>query len=153
MPADQVSEAPKKKSAFSLGNIWRAVSFQGEEASETDPLVPEEVVQLGEVVQTIAKRAAELSSTDSPEVTRKKAFGILDSLKPWESLMAAGQSVGLIGGKTAGVLNSLVAKLKEKTQELVEHAPKPETIRAVKYLAGQLGLAYTNTVGLLNRKP
>lgn len=145
------AEPAKKKSAFSLGNIWRVVSFQGESDDSSQPLVPKEVVQLGSVIKTIANRAGQLSVDDPPEVTRKKAMGILESLKPWDSLISAGRSVGAINKRTADVLNALMDQLRAKARELVEFVPKPETIRAVKYLAGQLGLAYSNTIGLFTR--
>lgn len=129
------SENPER--GFSLR---RVLQFAGLQQPQEEPrsVVPPEIVQLSDVVNATAARASQLNINDPPEVTRQKAQGILDSLRPWGSLLAAGQSLGLVNADTARVLNGFVGQLKVETQKLVQSGANPQTIAAVQQLAGNL---------------
>ena len=49
-------------------------------------------------------RSEELNVNDPPGVTRQKAMGILEALRPWANLLAAGRSTGLINDGIADYL-------------------------------------------------
>jgi len=132
---DATANSPTK--GFSL---QRVLQFAGLQRSDEEPasLVPQEIVQLSSVVNTVAARASVLSINDSPEVTRQKAQGVLDSLRPWESVLTAGRSMGLINEDTARILNGFAGQLRTHAQKLVQHGANAETIASVQQLAGNL---------------
>jgi len=122
---------------FSLGRFLQLVGWRQASDAESS-LIPKEVLQLGQVVNSAVAQASQLNINDPPEVTRQKAQAILESLKPWDSTLAAGRSVGLVNDETAGLLNSYVGQLKAEVQKLVQYMPTPETIVAVQQLAANL---------------
>lgn len=164
--ANQADSQPANQpgGGFSFGNVMRMAGFQqggqgtggqgaaGQAAAGTaGGWLPPEVMNLSNVVNTIAARSAELSINDPPEVTRQKAIGILDSLRPWDSMMAAGRSVGLINDQTAQQLNSFVGPLRAELQKLIDKPPSVQTIGAVQYLARGLQTSVNGLMGWMGR--
>ena len=100
-------------------------------------------------VGTISTQTSQLNINDPPQVTRQKAEGILTTLRDWDSVLAAGRSIGVINDATAEMLTRSVQRLTAETQKLVQYAPRPETIDAVKQLGASLGAAYSGVQGIL----
>ena len=134
-------------SGFSLQRVLQFAGFQ--KSDEKRPsLVPQEIVQLGEVVNATASRASELSINDPPDVTRKKAQGVLDSLRPWESVLAAGRSLGLVNDNTARILNAFAGQLRTHAQTLIQHGANADTISAMQQLAGNLQSTFNSVYAI-----
>jgi len=133
-----------------LGKIWQAVSFQ-QPAAEKPAAVSPEMARFNGFVSAITSQTSQLSVSDSPEVTRQKAEAILTTLQDWDSVLAAGRSIGVINDATANMLTTSVQRLAAETQKLVQYAPHPDTINAVKQLGGSLGATYASVQGFLSQ--
>ena len=107
-------------------------------AEPAPSLLPPEVANLGNVINTVTAKSAELNVNDPPEVTRQKAQAILDSLQGWDSTLAASNSTGLVSNEMAQTLNTWVSQIRGQAQQLVQYMPRPETIAAIQQLAGSL---------------
>ena len=140
-PATQVS---------TLGKIWNAIAFQQPAPTEPAPVSPE-MARFNAFVSTIGTQSSQLSVNDPPEVTRQKAEALMTTLRDWDSVLAAGRSIGLVNDATANLLTSTVQRLTAETQKLVQYAPHPETINAVQQLGGSLVAAYANVQGIFAR--
>ena len=107
------------------------------------------MARLNGFVSAISTQTSQLNINDPPEVTRQKAEALLATLGDWESVLAAGRSVGMISDSTANLLTSSVQRLTAETQKLAQYAPHPDTINAVKQLGGSLGAVYQSVQGIL----
>ena len=134
-----------------IGRIWNAVGFQQPASAQPAPVSPE-MARFNNFVGAIATQTSQLNVADPPEVTRQKAEAILGTLRDWDSVLAAGRSMGLLNDSTAGLLTRSVQRLTAETQKLVQYAPRPETIDAVKQLGGSLGAAYSGIQGILAQR-
>lgn len=134
--------------AGTLGKIWNVVSFQQPAPAEPAPVSPE-MARFNSFVGAISAQTSQLNVNDPPEVTRQKAEGILTTLRDWDSVLAAGRSIGVINDATANLLTNSVQRLTAETQKLVQFAPRPETIDAVKQIGGGLSAAYSSVQGIL----
>ncbi len=142
--ADGVEATP----ISTMGKIWRAIAFQ-QPAEETPAPVSPEVARFNNFVGAITTQTSQLNINDPPQITRQKAQAILTTLNDWDSILAAGRSVGVINDATAELVTSGVQRLKAETQKLVQYAPHPQTIDAVKQLGTNLGAAYSSIQGIL----
>lgn len=154
-PAAQVAEnqAPAEESpnsGFSFSRMMQLVGFQSPEASAPG-VVPQAVVDLGGVINTVTAKSAELNVNDPPEVTRQKAQAILESLQGWDSTLAASNSTGLINNEMAHTLNTWVGQIRGEAQKLVQYAPSPETIGVIQHLARTLSSTFGNVTSMLNQ--
>jgi hypothetical protein len=131
-----------------FGKIWKAISFQ-QPAPETPPPVSPEMARFNSFIGAIGAQTSQLNINDPPQVTRQKATAILTTLRDWDSVLAAGRSMGVINDATASLLTTTVERLTVETQKLVQYAPSPETINAVKQLGGSLGAAFSSVQGIL----
>ena len=147
-PEPQVAE--ETSDGFSIGRALRWVAFWQPEEDEAGP-VPQEIANLSGVVDSIVARASELSVHDPPEVTRQKAQAILHATRPWDSLLAAGRSVGLINDQMAHQLNQWVLPIKAKATQLAQHGTHPETIGAVQQLAHGLNSSFQSLSSALDQ--
>ncbi len=139
----RLAEAPDE--GFSFAKMFQMAGFQ-KPATPAPSLVPQEVVVLGNVINTVTAKSAELNVNDPPEVTREKAQAILDSLQGWDSTLAASNSTGFVNNEMAQTLNAWVSQLRAQAQQLVQYMPNPETIAAIQQLAGSLN----STFGTIN---
>lgn len=124
--------------------------FKQPEAT-TPSLVPQELTNLGSVINTVTAKSAELNVNDPPEVTQQKAQAILESLQGWDSTLAASHSTGLVNNEMAHTLNTWVGKIRTQAQQLVQYVPNPETIAAIQQLAGSLNSTFGNISSMLNQ--
>ena len=131
-------------------SLQRVLQFAGFKKSDEKPatLVPQEIIQLSEIVNSTAARASELSINDPPEVTRQKAQSVLDSLSPWDGVLAAGRSMGLVNDNTARILNAFAGQLKGHAQTLIQHGANAETISAMQQLAGNLQSTFNSVAAI-----
>lgn len=130
-----------------LGRIWQAVGFAPAATAEPAPTSPE-IARFNNFVGAISTQTSQLNISDPPEVTRQKAQGILTTLGDWDSVLAAGRSMGLVNDATAELLTGYVTRLTTETQKLLQFAPQAETINAIKQIGGSLGAVYNNVQGL-----
>ncbi len=154
-PAAQIAQNPTTPDAsedkgFSFTRMFQLAGFQKPE-TPAPSLLPQEVVNLGEVINTVTAKSAELSVNDPPEVTRHKAQAILESLQVWDSTLAASHSTGLVTNEMAQTLNTWVGQIRGEAQKLVQFAPNPATIAAIQQLAGSLNATYGNIHSMLNQ--
>ncbi len=147
-PATTATSGERASALSTMGKIWRAISFQQPDA-ETPPATSPEVARFNAFVTSISNQTSQLNINDPPEVTRQKAQAILATLGDWDSVLAAGRSVGVINDATAELITTSVQRLKAETEKLVKYAPHPQTIEAVKQLGGSLGAAYQGVQGIL----
>jgi len=134
--------------ASKIGQIWNAVGFTRPEPAEPAPVSPE-MARFNGFVNAITTQTSQLNINDPPEVTRQKAEGILTTLRDWDSVLAAGRSVGVINDTTAELLTSTVQHLTAETQKLIQYAPSQQTVDAVKQIGGKLGAVYSSVQGIL----
>jgi hypothetical protein len=139
------AEPPKSESSgFGLGSALQIIGFQKPSevtplpSEVTPPLVRPEIVQLGSLVNTVFTKAQGLSVNDPPEVTRQKAWEILQALGSWDSLLNTVRGTGLVNDQIAMQLNSFVQLLRNETQKLMQYAPTSDQIGAIQQLAGAL---------------
>jgi hypothetical protein len=154
-PTAQVAEthAPQNENqdaGFSFSRLFQMAGFQKSE-TPAPSLVPQDVVNLGNVINTVTAKSMELSVSDPPEVTRQKAQEILDSLQTWDSTLAASTSTGLVNGEMAQTLNTWVGQLRGEAQKLVQYVPNPQTIAAIQQLAGSLHSTFGDLSSMLNQ--
>ncbi len=154
-PATQVAANPTTPDAsqdegFSFTRMMQLAGFQKSE-TPAPSLVPQEVVNLGNVINTVTAQSAELNVNDPPEVTRQKAQAILESLQAWDSTLAASHSTGLVTSEVAQTLNGWVGQLRGEAQKLVEYVPSPETIVAIQQLAASLNSTFGTVSSMLNQ--
>jgi hypothetical protein len=150
------SPAASQESGFSVGKMLEFVGFRKQpagQASSTQPAVelPSEVTQLGNLINEVAARTAELNAHDPPETTRQKALGILQALQHFDGQVAQGQASGSLNEGTSQLLNSLVGQIRSEAQQLVQYVPTPESIAAVKQTAGSLYTAGQTLGGVLQQ--
>jgi len=154
-PAAQVAEnqtTPNESqdSGFSFSKMFQMAGFQ-KPATPAPTLVPQEVVNLGNVISAVTAKSAELNVNDPPEVTRQKAQAILESLQVWDSTLAASHSTGLITNEMAQTMNGWVGQIRGEAQKLVQYVPNPNTIAAIQQLAGSLNSTFGNISSMLNQ--
>jgi hypothetical protein len=127
---------------------------QGQEATDqpaTTGMLSPEVVALGNLIQDVAGRAAELNANDPPEVTQQKAGGILQALQGWDGQVARSQASGSLSEGTSRLLNSFVAQIRGQADRLLKHAPTPENIAAVQQTASNLYAAGQTLGGIMQQ--
>ena len=151
----QVAEAQttpngSQNAGFSFSRMFQMVGFQKPE-TPAPSFVPQEVVNLGNVIAAVTAKSAELNVNDPPEVTRKKAQAILESLQGWDSTLAASTSTGLVNSQMAQTLNTWIVQLRGEAQKLVQYMPNPQTIAAIQQLAGSLTSTFGNLSSILNQ--
>jgi hypothetical protein len=130
--------------------MFQMVGFQKPD-TPAPSLIPQEVVVLGNVINTVTAKSAELNVNDPPEVTQQKAQAILDALQGWDSTLAASNSTGFINSETAQTLNAWVSQLRAQAQQLVQYVPNPETIAAIQQLAGSLSSTFGTISAAVNQ--
>ncbi len=155
IPAAQVAQNPptptqSQETGFSFSRMFQMAGFQTPE-TPAPSLLPQEIVNLGEVINTVTAKSAELNVNDPPEVTRQKAQAILESLQGWDSTLAASHSTGLVTSEMAQTLNSWVGQIRGEAQKLVQYVPNPQTIAAIQQLAGSLNSTFGNINSMLNQ--
>lgn len=154
-PAAQVAEnqttpSQSQDTGFSFSRMIQMAGFQ-KPATPAPSLLPQEIVNLGEVINTVTAKSAELNVNDPPEVTRQKAQAILASLQVWDSTLAASHSTGLVTNEMAQTLNTWVGQIRGEAQKLVQYVPNPETIAAIQQLAGSLNSTFGNINSMLTQ--
>lgn len=154
-PAAQVAQTQatpneSQNAGFSFSRMFQMAGFQKPE-TPAPSLVPQEVVDLGNVINTVTAKSAELNVSDPPEVTRQKAQAILESLQGWDSTLAASTSTGLVNSQLAQTLNTWVGQLRGEAQKLVQYVPNPQTIAAIQQLSGSLNSTFANISSMLNQ--
>ena len=150
-PANAAAADPASEgSGFSLTRMLEFAGFQRTEKPQPS-LIPQEVVDLSNVINTVSAKSAELNMNDPPEVTRQKAQAILEALAPWDSTLAAGHSAGFLNTETAQMLNNWASQLRVEAQKLVHYVPTPETIGAIQHLAGSLNATVGNISKMLGQ--
>jgi hypothetical protein len=130
--------------------MFQMAGFQ-KPAAPAPTVVPQEVVNLGNVISAVTAKSAELNVNDPPEVTRQKAQAILESLQPWDSTLAASHSTGLVTNQMAETMNGWVGQIRGEAQKLVQYVPNPETIASIQQLAGSLNSTFGNISSMLNQ--
>lgn len=135
---------------FSFSKMFQMVGFQKPE-TPAPSLVPQEVVNLGNVINDVTAQSAALNVNDPPEVTRQKAQAILESLQTWDSTLAASNSTGLVNNEMAQTLNGWVGEIRARAEQLVQYMPNPETITAIQQLAGSLSSTFGTVNAMLNQ--
>lgn len=154
-PATQVAGASTNpgesaNEGFSFSKMFQMVGFPKPEAPAPS-LVPQEVANLGNIINTVTARSAELNVNDPPEVTRQKAQAILDSLQGWDNTLAASNSTGFVNNEMAQTLNGWVGHIRVQAQQLVQYLPNPETIAAIQQLAGSLNSTFGTVGAMVNQ--
>ncbi len=148
-------ESQAQDTGFSLGSLFQLAGYQQPAAEGTGGQEPNQaaqgVTELGNMITSVAAKSTQLSMNDPAHVTRQKAASILEDLKGWDSSLAASTSSGLVSPEMAQNLNAWVTRLRTEVQKLVELAPQPQTIQAVKHLAGSLQATFGHFTSLLNR--
>ena len=139
-----------QNAGFSFSRMLQMAGFQKPDAPAPS-LVPQELVDLGNVITAVSAKSAELNVNDPPEVTRQKAQGILETLQGWDGTLAASTSTGLVNSQLAQTLNTWVGQLRGEAQKLVQYMPNPETIAAIQQLAGSLTSTFGNLSSMLNQ--
>jgi len=130
--------------------MFQMAGFQTPE-TPAPSLVPQEVVNLGNVINTVTAKSAERNVNDPPEVTRQKALAILESLQAWDSTLAASHSTGLVNNEMSQTLNAWVGQIRGEAQKLAQYAPNSDTIAAIQQLAGCLHSTFGNISSMLNQ--
>lgn len=149
-PASQTAVAASSDEGFSFSKMFQLAGFQKPD-TPAPSLVPQEVVVLGNVINTVTAKSAELNVNDPPEVTQQKAQAILDALQGWDSTLAASNSTGFVNNETAQTLNAWVSQLRAQAQQLVQYVPNPETIAAIQQLAGSLSSTFGTISAAVNQ--
>ncbi len=153
-PTTQLAQQPQasepESEGFSFSKILQFAGFQ-KPATASPSLVPQEVVNLGTMINNVTTKSAELNPNDPPEVTRQKAQAILASLQGWDSTLSASNSTGLVNSQMAQTLNTWVGQIRAEAQKLVQYVPNPETIAAIQQLAGSLSSTFGNVTAMLNQ--
>lgn len=140
--AAQPPSSEKPPGKFSLGRVVHMVAFRQRAEEDKSELLPKKIVELGNAVDMIAAKTGELNVNDPPEVTQQKAQAILDSTQPWESLLTAGETAGLINDVSISRLNQFVTPIRTNALNLVQYGANPQTIAALQQLAVGLKTSY-----------
>lgn len=152
--AAQPAPAEAQSEGFSFSKVFQMVGFQKPEA-ETLPaapsLVPPQVTNLGNMINVVTERSAQLNVNDPPEVTRQKAQAILESLQTWDNTLAAGYSTGLVNNEMARTLDNWVAQIRGAAQNLVQYGANPQTIASIQQLSANLRSTFGNISTMLNQ--
>jgi hypothetical protein len=133
------AESPK----FSFRRAMQLVGFSPDAPEASPSLLPNELVQLGTAVNTLATHASQLNAEDPAHVTVQKARSIMDSIRPFDSALAAAKSLGFVNDATAQPLQLLVQQLRVHTQQLLQFGSQPEAIAAIQQLGRQLMNSYS----------
>ncbi len=71
--ATEIRPAEEKDSKFSFPNIFQLVTFwkSAEDGNDTSKIVPQQLVQLRNLINLVATRSSELNVNDNPDLTRQ----------------------------------------------------------------------------------
>ena len=144
------AQAEPDQSGFSWKKAMQLVGFQ-QSTEEEAASAPQRMGELKDFAQTVAVKADALNPADSPEVTRSKAQELLEALRPWESVLAAGRSVGVLNDVTAQHLDSFVKQLRIETSKLIQFTPNLQTIGVVKNLGSGFRSIVDKSVAVVGR--
>lgn len=111
--ATPASNGEAASEGFSFTKMFQMVGFQKPD-TPAPSLVPQEVVNLGNVINDITAQSAALNANDPPEVTRQKAQAILTSLQAWDSTLSASNSTGFVNNELAQTLNGWVGQIRAR---------------------------------------
>lgn len=136
-------------SGLSIRNLMDLASFM-RPAGNDSGLVPPQILQLTATANTVVSQASQLNVNDPPQVTAQKAQAILETLRPWDTLMATAKSMRLIDDETAAPLQAIVDQIKVHSNALIQLGSHPETITAVQHLASQLRMAGGGIVAMFS---
>lgn len=147
---------PASESKFSFRRAMQLVGFGNTPSQDTTPaslmansLVPNELVRLSATVNDIVARASQLDVNDPAHITAQKAQAIMEALDPWDSVMAAARSLGMVNEATLRPLQILVEQLRIQTVNLLQVGSRPETVAAIQHLAGQLKSSFAGVSALM----
>lgn len=146
----QNPSAPTEGRGFSFKRMLQFAGFN-RDADQEVSVMPQELGKLQDLISTVVAKAGELRAEDPAEVTQQKAQAILEALRPWDSLLEAGRSLGIVNENNSQILNGLVLQLKSQTQKLIQHGANPETIAAVQHLARNVKSTFGGITGVFNQ--
>lgn len=141
-----------EKEGFSWKKTLQLVGFQKSDDEQSTSASPSQrVAELEQFANNVAEKSSVLNTNDPPEVTRSKAQELLEALRPWESVLAAGRKVGVLNDSTAQHLDAFVKQIRIQTGKLVQFTPNPQTIDVVKHLGAGFKTTVEKTAGLVTR--
>ena len=146
-PVESIA-ASEPETKFSLRRAMQLVGFGS--GDENSSLVPSEIMQLTTTVNTIVAQASKLDASDPAQITAQKAQAIMEALGPWDSVMGAARSLGVLNEATLRPLQILVEQLRIQTVNLIQAESQPETIAAIQHLAGQLKTSFAGVSALFS---
>jgi hypothetical protein len=139
---------------FSFQRVMQFAAFLrpgGEGSAGTNSeVMPQEIVQLSESVNNIVTSANELNIDDPAQVTSKKAYAILESLRPFDRLLGTAESKDLVSSDVTAAMRSVLGQLGVQANNLIQFGATSENIKSIQHLAGQLGTAYGGVASLFS---